>query len=75
MNKFSKILPSVLSAVGVIGTVATVVLAVKATPKAVKIIEKKAAENGFALDKKDTVKAVWKEYIPAAGRFCSLQCV
>lgn len=69
MNKFSKILPSVLSAVGVIGTAVTVVLAVKATPKAVKIIEKKAAENGSALDKKDTVKAVWKEYIPAAGAF------
>lgn len=66
MNKFTKALPTVLSIVSVVGLAATVVTAVKATPKAVKIIEKREAEKDDILTVRETVKATWKCYIPAA---------
>lgn len=67
MNKFKKVLPMILSVVSVVGLAATVVTAVRATPKAVKIIEAKKAEKDDILTVKETVKATWKCYIPAAA--------
>lgn len=63
----SKHSPEIFTAVGIAGMLTTVVLAVKATPKALKQIEeKKAEEQKEALDPIETVKAAWKPYIPAA---------
>lgn len=59
----SKNSPSILTGVAVTGLVTTVIFAVKATPKALKIIE---AENRI-LTKKEIVVLTWKEYIPAIG--------
>lgn len=74
--------PKILLAVGIAGAVVTVVTAVKATPKAMKLIdeakEKKQdemAEEEGALTPKtmidltpvEIVKATWKCYIPAVG--------
>ena len=67
MNKFTKALPTVLSIVSVVGLTATVVTAVRATPKAVKILEEREAEKGEKLTAKETVKATWKCYVPAAA--------
>lgn len=67
MNKFTKALPTVLSIVSVAGLAATVVTAVRATPKAVKILEERKAEKDDKLTVKETVKATWKCYIPAAA--------
>lgn len=64
-----KNLPSILTGVAVAGVVETVILAVKATPKALDILEDKKSEekqDGTPWNKKDTVKATWKCYIPAA---------
>lgn len=75
--------PEILTGIGIAGMVTTVVLAVKATPKAMVLIEeeklykeKEAHEGGiftkedekyaFNLTPVETVKAVWKPYIPAA---------
>lgn len=67
MNKFTKALPTVLSVVSVVGLTATVVTAVRATPKAVKILEDRTAEKGDDLTVRETVKATWKCYIPAVA--------
>lgn len=59
--------PEILTGIGIAGMVTTIILAVKATPKAIKLIEaEKQAKHVDALSPVDTVKTVWKCYIPAA---------
>ena len=59
--------PEILTGLGIAGMVATTVMAVKATPKAIRLIEEKEKETPFyKLTKVDIVKACWKCYIPAA---------
>lgn len=69
--------PEVLTGLGLAGMVITVVLAVKATPEAEKEIEKvKKEEEKETLTKTETVKAVWKCYVPAAASgFVSVACI
>ena len=63
----SKHSPEILTGIGIAGMVITTILAVKATPKAIKLIEaEKRAKHVDALSPVDTVKTVWKCYIPAA---------
>ena len=62
LRKHSSTILTVVSAVGV---VATTVLAVKATPKALALLEEAKEEKGEELTKVETVKAAWKPYIPA----------
>lgn len=58
--------PQILTGVGIAGMVTTVVLAVKATPKALTLIENKKDElKADELTVVDTVKVAWKPYIPA----------
>lgn len=60
--------PEILTGLGLAGMAITVVLAVKATPEAEKEIEKvKKEEEKETLTKAETVKAVWKYYVPAAA--------
>jgi hypothetical protein len=66
----SKHSPEILTGFGIIGLGTTVVLAVKATPKALEMIEEKKEEEGIRkLTPIDTVKVAWKPYIPAAVSF------
>lgn len=59
--------PEILTGLGIAGMVTMTVLAVKATPKALKKIEEtKEAKGTDELTVKETVKATWKCYIPAA---------
>ena len=59
--------PEILTGIGIAGMVTSAILAVKATPKAIKLIEaEKRAKHVDALSPVDTVKTVWKCYIPAA---------
>lgn len=59
--------PEILTGIGIAGMVTTTILAVRATPKAIKLIEaEKQAKHVDALSPVDTVKTVWKCYIPAA---------
>lgn len=69
----SKHSPEILTAVGIAGMITTTVLAVKATPKALKLIDdaewEKAEKNEDSLKPLtaiETVKVAWKPYIPAA---------
>ena len=57
--------PEILMGIGIAGMVSTTILAVKATPKAIKLIEAKKEEQDVEkLTPVDTVKACWKCYIP-----------
>lgn len=55
----------ILTVVGAAGVVATSVMAVKATPKAMLLLEEAEKEKGDELTVVETVKAAWKPYIPA----------
>lgn len=62
--------PAILTGLGIAGMITTTILAVKATPKALTLIENKKKELQLDPDEKltpvETVKITWKCYIPAA---------
>lgn len=58
--------PMILTVIGASGVVATSVLAVKATPKAEKLLAEAKEEKGEDLTVLETVQVAWKPYIPAA---------
>lgn len=62
--------PEILIGIGIAGMFTTTVMAVKATPKALKLIENKKEELGLEPDESltavETIKTAWKPYIPAA---------
>lgn len=59
--------PEVLTGFGIAGMFTAVIFAVRSTPKAVKLIKEREAESGGELTKIETVKTVWKCYIPTAA--------
>ena len=85
-QKVSKHSPEILTGLGIAGMITSTVLAVRATPKAIRLIEERKEElnkknfdeqldqdyslkNHKELDKlgfKETVKTVWKCYVPSA---------
>lgn len=67
-SSISKRSPEILTAIGIAGMITTTVLAVKATPKALKLIEEKKEEEGVdELTPIETVKVAWKPYIPVVA--------
>lgn len=66
-NKLSEHSPEILTGIGITGLLSTTVLAVKATPKALRLIDEKKEENNTdELTNMEVVKTCWKCYIPAA---------
>lgn len=66
-NAVRKHSPEILVGVGIAGMVTTTVLAVRATPKALILIEQKKEEEGVdKLKAMDVVKTTWKCYLPSA---------
>lgn len=62
----SKHSPEILTGLGIAGMITTTVLAVKATPKAVKLIEERKIEEGKdELTHIEIVQTAWKCYAPA----------
>lgn len=59
--------PEILTGIGIAGMITTTVLAVKATPKAIRLVEEAKEEKGEDLTKAETIKICWKAYIPAAA--------
>ena len=63
----SKHSPEILMGMGIAGMITTTVLAVKAPPKAVRLLEEKKRELDVeVLTPVETVKTTWKCYVPAA---------
>lgn len=61
----SKHSPEILTGLGIASMVTTTVLAVKATPKALSLIEDAEHEKGEKLTAPEKVKVAWKPYAPA----------
>jgi len=57
--------PTILTCIGVAGVAGTAILAVKATPKAMLLMDIAKAEKQDDLTKFETFKACWKPYVPA----------
>lgn len=58
--------PEILISMGVVGMATSTVLAVRATPKALQLLEDKKYElNDDYLTGKEIVQAAWKPYVPA----------
>ncbi len=59
--------PEILTGVGIAGMLTTVVLAVRATPKALRLIDEKKADipEEESIPRLEAVKAAWKVYVPA----------
>lgn len=63
-NKHS---PEILTGIGIAGMITTTVLAVRATPKALELLEEKKNEDWVdELSPLEVVKTAWKPYVPAA---------
>lgn len=59
--------PEILTGFGIAGMISTTVLAVKATPKALRLLEERKREEELdELKPVEVVKTTWKCYIPAA---------
>lgn len=59
--------PEILTGIGIAGMITTTVMAVRATPKALILIEERKAEMGSEqLEAIDVIKNTWICYIPAA---------
>ena len=72
--------PEILTGIGIAGMVTSTVLAVKATPKALVLLEEaRTNEDGTLGDKLtivETVKVAWKPYVPAiAVGIASISCI
>lgn len=61
----SKHSPEILTGIGIAGMITTTVLAVKATPKALMLIEDAEYAKRDTLTTVEKTKAAWKPYIPA----------
>ena len=59
--------PEILTGLGLTSMITSTVLAVKATPKAIKLIEYEKNQNGNEITSKKVIKTVWKEYIPSVS--------
>lgn len=67
---------TILTCVGGVGVIMTSVMAVKETPKALKLIEEAKKEKGEALTKLEVVKAAGPVYIPAiATGAATIACI
>ena len=62
---FKKNSSTILTCIGAIGVAATAVMAVKATPKAIAMLDKAKEEKGEELTKLETFKVAAPAYIPA----------
>lgn len=75
-NFLSKHSPEILVGIGVTGMVTSTVLAVKATPKALILLEQAKEDKGDLLSTIESVKVAWKPYIPAALlSIASISCI
>ena len=73
LKKYS---PFILTTLGAIGTVTTTVLAVKATPKALKLINNEENSRNEYLSNIEKVKIAWKPYIPAIiSEIATITCI
>lgn len=57
--------PAILTGIGITGMVSSTIMAVKVTPKALQLIEKKEKELNDKLTWKETIIETWRLYLPS----------
>lgn len=63
---FKKHSPEILTGIGIAGMIATTIMAVRATPKAILLLNEREVELGVdKLSRKEKIKTAWRCYIPA----------
>lgn len=71
--------PMILTCMGALGVVATAVMAVKATPKALYLLENERGDrlkDDKNLSKRDIVRVTWKCYVPSAlSALATITCI
>lgn len=68
--------PEILTGIGIAGMIVTTVTAVRATPKALRLVDEKEIKDGKRLTSSEIVKTTWKCYIPSAVTgVCSAACI
>ena len=68
--------PEILTGIGIAGMTAAAVMAVKATPKALRMVDEKEIRDGKRLTTGEIVKTTWKCYIPpVVTGVCSAACI
>lgn len=66
-STLSKRSPEILTGIGIAGMITTTILAVKTTPKAMRLLEERYGDNnGHPIPKKEVIRTCWKCYIPSA---------
>ena len=66
-NSMQKHSPEILTGVGIAGMITTVIMAVRATPKAVLIMEEEKYDNNVeTLTPIEVIRTTWKCYVPSA---------
>ena len=63
LKKYS---PQLLTGIGIAGMIATTVTAVRATPKALRLIDEREIQENKRLTTAEVIKTTWKCYLPAA---------
>ena len=63
LKKYS---PQILTGIGIAGMIATTITAVKATPKALQLIDEREIQENKRLSTTEVIKTTWKCYVPAA---------
>lgn len=68
--------PELLTGIGIAGMIITTIAAVKATPKALQLVDEREIKEGKRLTNGEVVKTAWKCYIPATVTgVCSIACL
>lgn len=80
INGIPKILkrhsPEILTGIGIAGMIFTTISAVRATPKALRLVDEREIKDGKRLTNSEIVKTTWKCYIPTAVTgVCSIGCL
>lgn len=68
--------PDILIGLGISGMILTTISAVKATPKAIRLVDEREIKDGKRLTNTEIVETTWKCYIPSAiTGVCSIACL
>ena len=65
-HSIAKHSPEILTGIGIAGMVTTTILAVRATPKALMLLQDAQYDKGDVLTTSEKIKTCWKCYIPSA---------
>lgn len=68
--------PEILTGIGIAGMIFTTITAVKATPKAMQLVDEREIKENKRLTNSEIIKTTWKCYVPSTVTgVCSIACL